>query len=205
MKLTVIYDNDTTSDELKPDWGFSCLVEADQFRLLFDTGAHGNILMGNMRVLNIDPGTVDAVFISHDHWDHTGGLEALLEVNPHLGSNTYLPEFSKDPVEIKDGLITTGALGGGVKDEQSLIIRTEKGPVVLVGCSHPGLGRIIEVASGSGDIRVVMGGFHGFDDLDVLENIPLILPCHCTRHRDRIHERFPGTSRRCGAGTVVEI
>lgn len=205
MKLTIIYDNDTTTDEIKPDWGFSTLVETEGSNLLFDTGAHGNILLGNMDVLKIDPGKVDSVFISHDHWDHTGGLKALLEANPNLGSSIYYPDLSEGPREFNDGLITTGPLGGGVIEEQSLLIRGKEGLVVLVGCSHPGLDRIIELASGFGKIHAVIGGFHGFNRFDALKNIPLILPCHCTRHKEKIHELFPDTASKCGAGRVIVI
>jgi len=58
--------------DLQADWGFSALVEGENIsRILFDTGANGNILLSNMEKLNIDPITIDKVFISHAHFDHT--------------------------------------------------------------------------------------------------------------------------------------
>ena len=77
MKLTILYDNEAWNKNLKSDWGFSCLIETPGKNILFDTGASGKILLSNMRKLSIDPSIVDAVFISHRHWDHTGGISAL--------------------------------------------------------------------------------------------------------------------------------
>jgi len=70
MKITIIYDNETWEEGLKADWGFSCLVEAYDKKILFDTGANGSILLHNMQRLNIDPTIIEEVFISHAH----GGL-----------------------------------------------------------------------------------------------------------------------------------
>jgi len=79
-----------------PDWGFSCLVESDDQKILFDTGAKAEVLAGNMKKLGIDLFQIDAVFISHDHWDHTGGLAAVLEKNQ---VPVFVPEsFADDSV-----------------------------------------------------------------------------------------------------------
>ena len=77
MKVTIIYDNTSARPELQADWGFSALVEAKGKRILFDTGADGRILLSNMEKLKIDPKEIEDVFISHLHWDHTGGLSAF--------------------------------------------------------------------------------------------------------------------------------
>ncbi len=79
MKITIIYDNVVWESTLTPDWGFACLVETTGQTLLFDTGAKGNILLGNMELIGIDPFAIDAVFISHSHWDHIGGLADFLQ------------------------------------------------------------------------------------------------------------------------------
>jgi 7,8-dihydropterin-6-yl-methyl-4-(beta-D-ribofuranosyl)aminobenzene 5'-phosphate synthase len=48
-----------------------------------------------LRRLGIDPSTVDAVFLSHDHRDHTGGMRSFLEVNPDV-TVYLLPSFSAE-------------------------------------------------------------------------------------------------------------
>jgi len=42
MKITIIYDNEVWKKGLKADWGFSCLVETNGKKILFDTGANGS-------------------------------------------------------------------------------------------------------------------------------------------------------------------
>ena len=81
MKITILYDNETVGKNFIADWGFSCLIETDGRRILFDTGAKGDILFRNMALLSTDPREIDDVFISHAHFDHTGGLSAFLDLN----------------------------------------------------------------------------------------------------------------------------
>ena len=88
MKISIIYDNEAFDKSFKPDWGFSCLIEAFGRKILFDTGANGDILLGNMEKLNINPVLVDMIFISHAHWDHIGGLLPFLKINP---AKLYIP------------------------------------------------------------------------------------------------------------------
>ena len=59
--------------------GLAFLIETDAGRVLFDTGQSGTVLMHNLDALDIDPGTIDALAISHAHNDHTGGLSGLLK------------------------------------------------------------------------------------------------------------------------------
>ena len=203
VRLTIVYDNHALRSDLTPDWGFSCLVEKEDIRLLFDTGADGDILLRNMGKLGIDPKRIGNVMLSHNHWDHVGGLKSLLAVNPRV--NVYRVGFSSKPKEFLPGFMTTGTLGGWGIREQSLIVTTNKGLVVVTGCSHPGLENILKVASRYGRIYAVIGGFHGFNKFEVLRGVSLILPCHCTQHKQRIMELYPDTSQECGAGKTVEI
>ncbi|HVU17349.1 MAG TPA: MBL fold metallo-hydrolase [Candidatus Didemnitutus sp.] len=59
------------------EWGFSALVEADGHRILFDTGAHEDLVLKNAQTLGIDLSEVPDVILSHSHWDHVGGLLTL--------------------------------------------------------------------------------------------------------------------------------
>lgn len=214
IKLTILYDNYSRQRDLRSDWGFACLVEAGDRRILFDTGARGDILLENMHVLGVDAATIDSVVISHDHWDHTGGLAAFLSLNRdvtlHLPSSSMVPHSSARqviiatdaPVDLEKDIHLTGLLGG---IEQSLVMQKTRGTVVIVGCSHPGVARILEAAAPYGKPRGLIGGLHGFNDFDRLKELSLICPTHCTEYRTEIISRFPDRIIEGGAGTVIEI
>jgi 7,8-dihydropterin-6-yl-methyl-4-(beta-D-ribofuranosyl)aminobenzene 5'-phosphate synthase len=200
MKITIVYDN-KADEGLKSGWGFSCVIEAKE-KILFDTGDSGENLIYNLRQLNIQPESIAAVVISHNHWDHTGGLKDFLKFNNN--AKVFHPESFSKPTEISSGIHSTGALGGLIK-EQSLVVNTKKGNLVITGCAHPGLAKIIHKAKQLGEIYAVLGGFHGFSKLEKLQGIKLIAPCHCTRYSEQIREKYPQQFKQVKAGTVVEI
>ncbi len=88
MKLTVIYDNEAKQG-LKSGWGFSCLIETPGHNILFDTGWDGHLLLDNMRRLSISPEAIDTLVLSHQHWDHIGGVPTFLCMNPDV--DVYVP------------------------------------------------------------------------------------------------------------------
>src|SRR5262249_49577027 len=47
--------------------------------MLFDTGPDGASFLRNAKILGIDFGAIDAVVLSHGHWDHGGGLIEAIE------------------------------------------------------------------------------------------------------------------------------
>jgi 7,8-dihydropterin-6-yl-methyl-4-(beta-D-ribofuranosyl)aminobenzene 5'-phosphate synthase len=59
------------------EWGFAALIEADGHSILFDTGARPDTVLKNAEELGIDLSTINTVVISHNHWDHIGGLVSL--------------------------------------------------------------------------------------------------------------------------------
>jgi 7,8-dihydropterin-6-yl-methyl-4-(beta-D-ribofuranosyl)aminobenzene 5'-phosphate synthase len=59
------------------EWGFSALIEADNHKLLIDTGERPETVLQNARELGIDLSDVTDVIITHNHWDHVGGLLTL--------------------------------------------------------------------------------------------------------------------------------
>ena len=153
MKITIVYDNTVFKETLQGDWGFSALVEIENtLKILFDTGAKGRILLSNMEKLGIDPISIDEVFISHAHFDHTGGLSEFLNVNKeariyippsfHWGEGKEVITIS-EPTKIHKNVFSTGELEG---IEQSLGVITKKGVVLIVGCSHPYMGNILNAA-----------------------------------------------------------
>jgi len=195
-----VYDNEA-SRELKSGWGFSCLIETEE-KILFDTGDDGEKLIYNMKHLNIVPETIDKVVISHNHWDHTGGLKKFLELNNN--AKVLQPKSFSKPTEISPGIYSTGALGTFIK-EQSLVVNTEKGNLVITGCAHPGLAKIIDKATQLGRIYGVLGGFHGFSKLEKLRGIKIIAPCHCTQHIQQIRQSYPAEFKEIRAGTILEV
>ena len=211
MNVTILYDNTVYDDRLTADWGFSCLVETPAMNVLFDTGANGKILLSNMRKLNIDPGVVDAVFISHSHYDHSGGLSDFLGIR---SVPVFLPascralslggDFRKVAafIKIAEGIYSTGELGG---IEQSLIVKLKKYNLLIAGCSHPGVDRMLAAASHMGRVGALLGGFHGFKDYRLLDDMTLVCPAHCTQHIPEIAERFPDAYVAAGAGKVIEV
>jgi len=213
MRITIIYDNEINKEGLIPDWGFACLVEYENSpKILFDTGADGKILISNMRNLHIDPETIDEVFISHNHWDHTGGIKELLRINPDV--KLIIPpsvertvrdtnyKLIEDLSEIHTGIYSTGELAG---IEQSMITGVKDGVIVVVGCSHPGVDIILNSASKIGTVKGIIGGFHGFNKFDALKDIELICPCHCTQYKSKIHELYPDKTTKCGAGLELSF
>jgi 7,8-dihydropterin-6-yl-methyl-4-(beta-D-ribofuranosyl)aminobenzene 5'-phosphate synthase len=120
---------------------------------------------------------VELVVISHEHGDHTGGLERILKQN--AGVSVYHPiSFSKDfvesvhkakakavpvkePVEICKNVFLIGEMGDEIK-ETSIVLKTGEGLVLATGCSHPGIVKILEKTKEifDEDIYMVFGGFH---------------------------------------------
>jgi 7,8-dihydropterin-6-yl-methyl-4-(beta-D-ribofuranosyl)aminobenzene 5'-phosphate synthase len=177
ITVTILYDNNAFSPGTEADWGYSCLVEGTEKTILFDAGTKPEVFFRNVEALDVDLTEVDLVVISHEHGDHTGALAQVLEQNH--GLRVYHPvSFSdqfvssvrqaeatsvpvNEPIEIVNDVYLTGEMGGDIK-EQSLILRTGDGLVVITGCSHPGIVEILEKTKQilDEDIFMVVGGFH---------------------------------------------
>ncbi|GAH48739.1 unnamed protein product, partial [marine sediment metagenome] len=166
----------------------------------------------NMKGLGIDPKSIKEVFISHNHFDHIGGLSDFLKINPEV--KVYLPpscpelpgikEVTKvsEPLKIRENIFSTGELQ---EIEQSLVVKTDKGLVVIVGCSHPGVGNILKAASQFGKIYALIGGLHGFSQFELLKEIELICPTHCTQYKSKIKSLCPEKYIEGRVGKIIEI
>jgi len=216
MKLTIIYDNEVYKKGvgLKSDWGFACLIETNYENILFDCGAKGNLLLNNMKKLGINPKDIGKIVISHEHWDHNGGLKSLItHINKaelyQLGKTNVSQKIKLKNVEesqmVSDGIYTTGRLTGLPVDEQSLVLEGKKGWYVLVGCSHSGVENILQTSKKFGNVLGIIGGLHGFNDFSVLKDLELICPCHCTKYKNELKDFYPMKSAECGAGRTIDI
>jgi 7,8-dihydropterin-6-yl-methyl-4-(beta-D-ribofuranosyl)aminobenzene 5'-phosphate synthase len=177
ITVTILYDNYPHTPGAKGDWGYGCLVKGTEKTILFDTGTKPGILLHNFKTLNIDPGLGELVILSHDHGDHTNGIWAVLEKNknrkvfiPQSFVSKFTPGIERNkakavsvdqPVQVCKDVYLTGEMGGDIK-EQSLIIDTEKGLILITGCSHPGIVDIVKKAMevGKKKVYLVFGGFH---------------------------------------------
>jgi len=212
MKITIVYDNTAFRKDLQSDWGFSALIEEKNTpKILFDTGGDGQILLSNMKKLEIDPISIDEVFISHAHFDHTGGLSEFLNINKR--AKIYIPPsfhglknrevvVIEKPTKIHKNVFSTGELE---EIEQSMGILTDKGIVLIVGCSHPYMGNILDAAKQFGKIYAVIGGMHGFSEFELFKDLELICPIHCTQYKAELKKLYPQKYVEGGAGKIIEI
>jgi 7,8-dihydropterin-6-yl-methyl-4-(beta-D-ribofuranosyl)aminobenzene 5'-phosphate synthase len=104
--MRVICVVDDAVQRSSPFWGehgLVFLIETEGRRLLFDTGQSGTVLLHNLKLLGVDPAIIDTVAISHAHYDHTGGLAALLK---HLRPGTPLyanPDLFRERLSRREG------------------------------------------------------------------------------------------------------
>lgn len=234
ISIVTIYDNYLSNSKLTSDWGFSCLIKTENNNILFDTGAKGEILLENMRKLAIDPKTIDSIVISHDHYDHYGGLRDILKENNNLtvytlSSLQQAKKIAKNqgakiveidhPEKVFENVHTTGELGTGIK-EQCLVVKTEKGLVIITGCSHSGIVNIVSAVENQfpeQSIYLVLGGFHLFSagDLELRgiinsfreSGVQKVAPCHCSGDNTRklFKQEYQSEYINNGAGKLINI
>jgi 7,8-dihydropterin-6-yl-methyl-4-(beta-D-ribofuranosyl)aminobenzene 5'-phosphate synthase len=277
MKITIICENTVGRRIGLGEHGFSALIETDKGNYLFDTGS-GHSVVRNSLELNKDLRTIKNIFLSHGHYDHTGGLPEVLRLkgkvdvhaHPHvfldrihvtkengketrkfvglpykrkylelLGANFIL---SKDFTEVEKGVFLTGEvprktsfekpdplllseIDGKTEqdvfsDDQSLILDTEKGLILVLGCAHSGMINIVNYVidkTGKDNFYAILGGTHlDFLTREQLEEsikalrkvkIEKIGVCHCTgmRAASRLHQEFEDRFFYGHVGSGLEI
>ncbi len=207
IRITSVFDNWGVREEVQTAWGFAAIIEANGMApILFDSGSEGLKLLKNMEILGFDPKQLSTVVLSHEHWDHVGGIEVLLKENPEMdvfipatfsrGLKAILKRAARSVIEVKDarqilpGVLTTGVMGDSIP-EQSLVLATNRGGVLITGCAHPGIVNILERTNSLVDhVFMALGGFHLRDatELDIqaiLERfrdlgVQYAGPCHCS-------------------------
>ena len=185
MEIKIIAEASTELERRTIGWGVSFLIDND---LLFDTFSNEEVLKRNLSDLGIDVGRLKYVVISHEHWDHTGGLWYILRENPSVkvficknfssGFKQKIKEFNgefievESPIEIKKNIFTTGEIMGEYNNsslpEQSLVIKKDK-LTVITGCAHPGIVSILKKVEEifPYPIGLVLGGFHLYEKSDI--------------------------------------
>ncbi len=279
-KITVLCDNLVIegADPIGPigEYGFSVFIESEEGNYLFDTGG-GFPVVHNSIYYRKDLSSVKKIFLSHGHFDHTGGLPFVLKLiqknieviaHPHIFLNRFKVKkkervyngisfargflerlgarfiLNKEWLQITDDIFLTGEIPRKISfekkgdfsqrfaivkrktvpdltmDDQALVITTNEGLLVILGCCHSGLINtltyIIE-KSGMGKIYTVIGGTHlGLlpqkqteKTIEALKNfhIKKICPCHCTEMEASIkfYETFRDNFLLCGVGKVIEF
>jgi 7,8-dihydropterin-6-yl-methyl-4-(beta-D-ribofuranosyl)aminobenzene 5'-phosphate synthase len=257
--------------------GFSAFIETDQGNYLFDTG-HGYSLVSNSLILNKDLRSIRKIFLSHGHFDHTGGLPEVLKLkgevdihaNPHvfldriavlkeddketkryvgipykrvylesLGANFI---FNNNFLEIEKRIFLTGEVPRKTSfekpdprlfseingkttqdiflDDQSLVLDTERGLILILGCAHSGMINIINHVinqTGKDKFYAILGGTHlDFLTPEQLEEtivalnkleIEKIGVSHCTGMRAafRLQQEFGDQFFYGCVGSVLEV
>lgn len=189
VEIRVLFDNTVAAAGYEDGWGFAAAVSGSGGKLLFDAGASPDVLLRNADRMSIDVASFERVLVSHRHGDHTGGLPGLRKRNPAL---EILWPDRPEPFDISPSFHSTGALSGAAS-EQALVIDTPKGLVILTGCSHPGVVRLVEAALAqrkASRVRLLVGGFHmlQYTPAQVSETIAALRklgvervgPTHCT-------------------------
>ena len=215
--IRIAIDNKCALDGFLTNFGFSALIfnHFTQNIILFDTGGNGNILIHNISKFNVQIKDIKKIIISHDHFDHTGGLSVILKRNPDI--DVFIPyndliRFKRvfpearihgvdEKTMIEENVFSSGQLGSHIS-EQCVFLKTLDGDLLLiVGCTHPGLEKFILKARETGKIKAIIGGFHGFNKFAYLDGIDFIGACHCTAHENFIRERFPDQFKRICVGS----
>lgn len=191
LTILPLIDWYTARDDLTGEPGVSYLIRAGDKTILFDVGynmrtEHPSPLLRNMAALGVDLAGIDMLVISHAHEDHLGGSSHMMrhtfalsgEAVDLKGLPAYVPvplsnptaniTLVREPQTIAPGIVNMGPISRqlfflGWTPEQSLAVNVEgKGVVIIIGCGHSTLQRIVDRAEMLFDAPVygVVGGLH---------------------------------------------
>ncbi len=228
------------------EWGLSILAQYNGYSVLLDTG-HTNIYWENAMAMDIDLQDVDCIALSHAHWDHAGGLkyhqfddrkkivfhpdlpDKLLEKDKQRFNSDFELIPAKSSLEMLPGFWFLGEIprvtsfekgtykGVSMWDDSAIAISTDKGVVVISGCSHSGICNICEQAKKvtKQKLYAVIGGFHltendsvaveGTLDYFKRENPDYLYPMHCVDFPTlaKFHAEFG--SPKLSAGDIIAL
>lgn len=81
MKIITLMEDILSGENLHAEHGLSLYIETENHKILADTG-QSSLTWKNAEILGIDLSKVDTVFLSHGHYDHSGGILSLMKINP---------------------------------------------------------------------------------------------------------------------------
>jgi len=222
MKLQVLVDNNVMSHKegLRGEHGLSMFIEADNKKILFDTGAT-DLFLENAKVMQVDLKKIDIVALSHHHYDHTGGLK-------YLHGDFKVVEGPGEPVWLTERLVFLGTIDrvftfdfdneyGDLLDDSALAYISSDGLVIITGCSHSGICNIVEYAKKiTNESRVVdiLGGLHLVEPsqdrlnetIKYLQGLSLnkLHPGHCSDFQSKIAMAKKLPVKDYGVGLSIE-
>lgn len=276
-RITILCENLVGKRVGSGEHGFSAFIETSRGSYLFDTGG-GHSIMANSLAFDKDLRTVRKIFLSHGHYDHTGGLPEVLKLkgkvdvhaHPHVFSDRiavlkeneketkrfvgifykkgYLESlganfvFNNTFAKVEKGIFLTGEVPRKTPfekpdpklfseidgkttqdiflDDQSLILDTDKGIILILGCAHSGMINIIYHVinkTGKQNFYAILGGTHlDFLTPEQLEEsikslkkmeIEKIGVSHCTGMRAafRFHQEFGDRFFYGCVGSVLKV
>jgi 7,8-dihydropterin-6-yl-methyl-4-(beta-D-ribofuranosyl)aminobenzene 5'-phosphate synthase len=234
VTIRVIYDNYVKTDGLKSDWGYSIVIEGLDKEILFDAGTKPDIFESNFRKMGLEAGNIDLLVVSHEHADHTGGIPAFVKMKrdipvifPYSFSHSFIKEMVRsglepilvnEPAKICENLYSSGEFDFLIP-EQALILNTKQGLVVMTGCSHPGIVKMVKEIKSTfnKNVFMVFGGFHLLDKSEKEMNTIItelkamgVEKCgatHCTGDAQikMVREAFGENYFELGAGNTIII
>jgi 7,8-dihydropterin-6-yl-methyl-4-(beta-D-ribofuranosyl)aminobenzene 5'-phosphate synthase len=190
LEIIPLIDWFTVNDSLIGESGSSYLIKTDDATILFDLGLndkqiHPSPLLQNMSYLGIEIDDIDILVLSHNHNDHVGGTKwfqnntfSFTNYQMELsGISVFTPDkmtypgltvnYTPNPTKLAKGVATIGVIHQPVFmtdiKEQALAINVKnKGIVVLVGCGHQTMKKIVERTKilFEEPLYGVLGGFH---------------------------------------------
>jgi len=130
IEITTLVDN-TAKEGFQLEHGLSFWIEYGDRRVLFDTG-QSDIIVKNAELLDVNLADTEAIVLSHGHYDHTGGLSAVLNIarkaNIYLHPEALKPKFSRKDNETK---------AIGMSDSAKQIILRMAGNKKVIGTKMP--------------------------------------------------------------------
>ena len=114
MKIKVLVENTSVSDEIASAHGLSLYVETLGHKILFDAGPN-DLFLKNAQKLGVNVGDVDFMILSHGHYDHGDGIPTFLEANReakvHVQRGAFDNYYAHDPDKVRYIGITAGGFG----------------------------------------------------------------------------------------------